>query len=105
MIIQAHPFRNNGTAADLNFLDGLEIMNMHPGQKSRTALASKYAAENHIPIVTVGTDLHHCEHVGISALRTRILPENEAHLVQILRSGDYIFEIGSHPMLPYNIGN
>ncbi len=100
LIIQAHPFRNSGTAVDLDFLDGLEIMNMHPYQKSRTAVAAKYAAENHAPIVTVGTDLHHHEHVGISALRTKVLPEDEVHLVQILRSGDYIFEIGGYPMMP-----
>lgn len=101
LIIQAHPFRNGGTAANLAFLDGLEIMNMHPGQKSGSAMAARYANEQKVPIVIIGTDLHHNSHAGISALRTKVLPENEAHLVQILRSRDYIFDIGGYPMLPY----
>jgi predicted metal-dependent phosphoesterase TrpH len=100
LIIQAHPFRNNGTPANLNSLDGLEIMNMHPDQKSRSAMAAKFANENNVPIVTIGTDLHHNEHVGICSLRTKTLPTTEKELVALLRKGDYIFDIGGYPMLP-----
>lgn len=101
LIIQAHPFRNNGIAADLNFLDGLEIMNMHPGQRSRSAVAAKFAHDEKIPIVTISTDLHHKEHAGLSAMRTKLLPENEKQLIEIIKSKDYIFDIGGYPMLPY----
>ena len=103
LIIQAHPFRNDGEAADLRFIDGLEIMNMHPGQRSRSGIAAKFSSKQSVPVVTIGTDLHHREHTGVSALRTKVLPENEKHLVQILRGRDYIFDIGGYPMLPYAI--
>ena len=83
------------------FLDGIEIMNMHPGKQSRVALATKYALEHNYQLFTVGTDLHHRGHEGVSALRTKILPENEKQLVELLKSRDYIFEIGGLPMLVY----
>ena len=105
LVIQAHPFRDHteGPAVQISadFLDGVEIMNMHPGKQSRVALAAKYAVAHGYPLLTVGTDLHHRGHEGVSALRARILPENEQQLVELLKSRDYIFEIGGLPMLPY----
>lgn len=100
LIIQAHPFRNTGCAADLKSLDGLEIMNVHPGQQSRSVLAAKFAADAGAPLVTIGTDVHETGHVGLSALRTKVLPQNEKQLIEILKSGDYVFDIGGYPMLP-----
>ncbi len=103
LIIQAHPYRENCGCFPVNpdCIDGIEIMNMHPGKLSENGFSAKYAASNNISLLTIGTDLHHAEHVGISALRTKIIPENEKHLVQILKNKDYIFEIGGYPMLPY----
>jgi len=101
LIIQAHPFRYDRTVADLDVLDGLEIMNMHPDKNSRSDLAIQFAKDHKVPIVTIGTDMHHSHHVGVSALRTKILPQNEKQLVDIIKSKDYIFEIGGHPVLPY----
>ncbi|MBO5070826.1 MAG: PHP domain-containing protein [Roseburia sp.] len=116
LILQAHPFRNGCTPARPECLDGIETMNLHPNHNSRVAVASRYAknwgslnwnsqnwsSQNwNSPIVTIGTDLHHWGHEGVSALRTKVLPETESQLVEILRSKDYIFEVGGCPMLPY----
>ncbi len=103
LIIQAHPRRKNGVIMSMEYLDGLEIMNMHPGHNSLQGITAKYAAENNVPIVIAGTDLHHKGHEGVAAIKTRILPENEKELIEILRSGDFIFDIGGYPMLPYTL--
>lgn len=96
VFIQAHPFRDGITPVSPEFLDGVETFNMHPGHNSRIAFASKFAKENNIKIRTVGSDFHHInrDHEGISALRTRVLPRDSFHLAEILKSGDYLFEIG-----------
>ena len=102
VILQAHPFRNGMKRVEPKFLDGIETMNMHPNHNSRVAVASQYAGGwNSTPIVTIGTDLHHWGHEGVSALRTKVLPETESQLVEILRSRDYVFDVGGFPMLPY----
>ncbi len=101
IICQAHPFRHGITPIDGAHLDGIEAFNMHPGHNSRVTVASRYAAVEHIPIITVGTDLHHPGHEGSAALRARFLPKNNDELIALLRSGDYLFEIGGHPLLPY----
>lgn len=101
LIIQAHPFRDGMALANPECLDGIETMNMHPGHNSRVSIATRYASEKKFPVVTIGTDLHHFGHEGLSALRTRVLPENEMQLVEILRSRDYLFEIDGCPMLPH----
>lgn len=101
LILQAHPFRNGMTLVSPECLDGIETMNMHPNHNSRVAVATRYAMEKEYPVITIGTDLHHPGHEGISALRTKVLPETEGRLVELLRSKDYIFEVGGCPMLPY----
>ena len=127
VILQAHPFRNGMKLVEPEFLDGIETMNLHPNHNSRVAVASRYvekiasreddARKQDLrnlqntgntqtksvssPVVTIGTDLHHWGHEGVSALRTKVLPETERQLVEILRSRDYIFEVGGFPMLPY----
>ena len=101
LILQAHPFRNGMTLANPECLDGIETMNLHQDHNSRVAIAIRYAWEKKFPVVTIGTDLHHIGHEGTSALRTRVLPENESQLVELLRSGDYLFEVGGCPMLPH----
>jgi len=104
LIIHAHPYRENCGSSPVNpeFLDGVEIMNMHPGKMSENGLAAKFAKDNNISLVTIGTDLHRAAHAGVSALRTKVLPQNEKELVKILKSKDYIFEIGGFPMIPYS---
>ncbi len=105
LIIEAHPFREDCgcSPVDPRFVDGYEIMNMQPGKLSKNVIAAKYARENGVSLVTIGADLHHARQLGLCSLRAKILPQNEKELVALLRSGDYIFDIGGYPMLPYAI--
>lgn len=101
VFLQAHPFRNDMTLVNPEILDGIEVFNMHPGHNSRVGLASKYAKENGFGVITAGSDYHHKDrgHEGVSALRTRHLPEDGFELAKLLKSGDYLFEIGGSQII------
>lgn len=96
VIVQAHPFRNGMTEVDPKLLDGYETFNLHPNHNARIGIAARYAKENNAKILTAGSDFHHpdCGHEGVTALRTAVLPENSFELAEILKSGDYVFEVG-----------
>lgn len=96
VFIQAHPFRDGMEYAAPELLDGVETFNMHPGQNSRVGFAARFAKENNIKIRTAGSDFHHRgrNHEAVAALRTRTLPKDSFELAEILKSGDYLFEIG-----------
>lgn len=104
LLIQAHPFRNGMTEVPVECLDGIESFNMHPNHNSRVALASKYA-KKHCLIQTAGTDFHHQGHEGMAAFLTRTEVKTSCDIVNILRSGDYFFEIGGNILLPYGVLN
>lgn len=98
LLVQAHPFRNGMTSVSLELLDGIEAFNMHPNHNSRVALAAKYAREHGL-IPTVGSDFHHIGHEGISALLTKTEIKTSNDIVDVLNSGDYLFEIGGSILL------
>lgn len=102
VFIQAHPFRDPCFPITAQLLDGVEVFNLHPGHNSRIALAACYAKENNVPIITAGSDLHYSPkgHSGASALRTATLPQDSFELAALLKSGDYILEIGDCIILP-----
>ena len=97
-LLQAHPFRNGMEQIDADLLDGVEVFNMHPNHNSRVAVAEKYAEKNG-KIKTMGTDYHHLNHDNLCATRAPYLPQNEKELIKLLRSEDYIFEIGDRIIL------
>lgn len=99
LLIQAHPFRNGMTQVDPKYLDGIETFNMHPNHNSRVALAAKYAKEHDL-IPTIGTDFHHPGHEGLSALLTETELRTSHDIVNVLKSRNYIFEIGGSVVLP-----
>jgi len=101
VFIQAHPFRNGMELMNPELLDGVETFNMHPGHNGKIAVACRYAKENGFKIKTAGGDYHHKNrgHEGVSALRTKVLPEDSFELAEILKSGDYIFEIGGDALV------
>ena len=101
VFIQAHPFRDGCEPADATMLDGVEVFNMHPHHNSRCILASLYAKENGIPLTTAGTDFHHLKpgHIATTALRCRSLPVDSFGVAELLKSGDYILEIGDKYIL------
>ena len=71
---------------------------MHPNHNSRVALAAKYAREHGL-IPTVGSDFHHIGHEGVSALLTKTEIKTSGDIVRVLRSRDYLFEIGGSVLL------
>ncbi len=103
LFLQAHPFRKGMVPTDPDYLDGIEAYNMHPGHNSGVTKAARYATRRNFPVITVGTDLHHPGHEGSAALRAKTLPKTEGELVALLRSRDYLFEIGGHPLFPYTV--
>lgn len=99
LLIQAHPFRNGMTEVAPEYLDGIESFNLHPNHNSRVAMASKYAKEHRL-IETAGTDYHHPGHEGMTALLTETEIETSRDIVGVLRSGNYLFEIGGSILIP-----
>ena len=86
---------------DASLLDGAETFNMHPGHNAAIGLSVKYAKENGLTITTAGSDFHHLnvKHEGVSALRTRTLPKDSFELAELLKQGDYLFEIGGEAIV------
>lgn len=101
VFVQAHPFRDGMERVSPELLDGIEVFNMHPGHNSRVAIAARYAYENGLFLTTAGSDFHHPGrgHEGISAVRTKTLPKDSYELAEILKSGDYIMEIGKNAIV------
>jgi len=101
VFIQAHPFRDGMTLCDPSLIDGIESFNMHPGHNSRIGLAVRYAGENSFNIKTAGSDFHHPNrgHEAVSALRTSIIPQDSFGIADILKSRDYILELGENSIV------
>ena len=57
-------------------------------------VATAYAYEKDLAIKIAGGDCHDRGDQGLTALRTRVLPKDSFEIAQILKSGDYVFEIG-----------
>lgn len=96
VFVQAHPMRDGMKIVDPALLDGMEVFNMHPNHNSKVGLASVYAKEKGISIITAGSDFHHPNrnHEGVAAIRTAYLPKDSFDLAKLLKSGDYLLEIG-----------
>ena len=100
-VVQAHPFRDGMTDVDPAILDGIETFNMHPGQKSRNAVVNLYAGEENFGIRIVGSDFHFLRGRGpsVSAIRTKTLPDDSFGIAAILKSGDYLGEVGTRALI------
>ena len=94
VLLQAHPFRAGMELADPALMDGIECMNLHPRHNSAVGLATQYAYENNLRIKIAGGDCHSLGDEGLVALRTRKLPTDSFEIAEILKTGDYVFEIG-----------
>ncbi len=101
VFLQAHPFREGMEKVNPAILDGIEVFNMHPNHNSKVGLAAVYAKEQNFSVVTAGSDFHHPDrcHEGVSAIRTKVLPQDSFHLASILRSGDYLMEVGRNNII------
>ena len=100
LILQAHPFRNKMELAPLEFLDGIESFNCHPGHNSKIGEAARYARNNDL-IVSGGTDYHHEGHHGICVMRTKQTLRDSFDVAEVLKSRDYLFDISGSVVYPY----
>lgn len=101
VILQAHPFRNGMELMDKNFIDGIETFNMHPNHNAKIALANRYYKENPHFIVTTGSDYHHQNHEATGLILSKTLPKDSFEFAELLKSKDYLFDIGGCIVLPY----
>lgn len=101
VFVQAHPMRDGMKIYDVSLLDGMEVFNLHPNHNSKVGIASVYAHDNNIPIIIAGSDFHepNKNHEGVAALRGSYLPEDTFELAKLLRSGDYLLEIGRNNII------
>lgn len=100
VIVQAHPFRCGMVLQNLEILDGIEVYNMHPNHNASVSLAAKLESEHPSMIVTGGTDFHHDGHQGMCAVRTKEMPHDSFEIAEILKGGDYFFDIWGDAVLP-----
>ncbi len=100
VLLQAHPYRNDIVQMSHDLLDGIEVFNCHPNHNSRVAVAARVANAEENFITVAGTDFHHPTHQGLGAVRARFAPETSADIVKLLRSGDYLFEVGGSIVIP-----
>lgn len=99
LIIQAHPYRDGMTEMPSGLIDGVEAFNLHPGHNSRVALAARYAQKNNL-IVTCGSDFHHEVHQGTAAFLTKTEVKSSRDIVDAIRNGAYLLEVGGYKLLP-----
>lgn len=57
LFFAAHPFRNGMTVIPASVIDGVEVMNGHPGHESRNDLAEAYANRYNL-LKSSGSDFH-----------------------------------------------
>ena len=100
LIIQAHPFRNNIVLADLDYIDGIEVYNMHPGHNSRIGIAAKLVKENPRLLITGGTDFHHEGHEGMCALCSYRKITDSHSAAEVISSRDFIFDVWGNKIIP-----
>ncbi len=88
LVFQAHPFRNNMTITDPDYLDGIEVYNAHGRHNSRNDFAQIWA-EKYGLLPISGSDIHHDYDLPGGGILTDEPIESMAQLMQILRTGNY----------------
>lgn len=88
LLIQAHPYRGACYPADPRYLDGVEVLNQNHDWDNQNPKALEFAQENNL-IQTSGSDCHTPYQVGNGGIVCDALPEDDAALLALLRSGNY----------------
>lgn len=88
LIVQAHPYRKKCTPAIACYLDGVEVCNRNPRHENHNERAEEYAALHGL-LRTGGSDCHRTEDIAQGGILAQTLPEDDAALVRLLRSGNY----------------
>ena len=100
VILQAHPFRKNMELAPVEYIDGIETMNMHPNHHAKPSIAFKYAKENNL-LVSGGSDFHHKGHHALCLMRTEKEMKTSFDVAEALKSKTAIFDCSGHIIIPY----
>jgi len=87
--VQAHPFREKCIPVDVKYLDGVEVMNMHPRHDSQNHLAWEMAKQDERLILLCGSDCHQLPDIGAGGILSETLPEDEKALADLLRSKNF----------------
>ncbi len=102
IVFHAHPYRNDRVGVDFQIprlADGVESINLHPCVNSDNGFVTRDA--HRAGILTIcGTDYHHKNHEGMTAVLVKKLPETESDLRDLLTSGDYLFEVNGNVIIP-----
>lgn len=88
LLVQAHPYRKKCTPAIACYLDGVEVCNRNPRHENNNERAEEYAALHRL-LRTGGSDCHRTEDIAQGGILAQTLPEDDAALVRLLRSGNY----------------
>ena len=91
LLIQAHPNRKGCTMADHRYVDGMEVLNMHPGHLCHNFNEKTLEYADRWPelIRISGSDCHEAHHLAQGGIIASWLPENEEELVRLLRSNKF----------------
>ena len=91
LTIQAHPLRYGHRLRDPSEVDGYEIHNGHPEQRSHNDAMAMFTSEllAEGKILISGTDHHDAHHMPNSGIATDIPITSLSQLVDILKGGSY----------------
>ena len=95
VIIQAHPYRSGVVPADPDYIDGIEVFNLHPSHNSKIGLAAKFARETG-KFITAGTDFHDYGRGCLCSLLSKEPVTDTYQLADILKKRDYALEVGGY---------
>ena len=88
VLIQAHPFRDGCFPSNPEFLDGAEVLNLHPRQNNNNSKAFQFAKDNNL-LMTAGSDCHRMGDYCRAGILTEVLPEDTFELANIIKSENY----------------
>lgn len=89
MWFQAHPFRFGIMLAEDNIIDGIEVFNGHPTQKSHNHMAEQWKKTYPHFIGISGSDHHDLAHYPDAGILTEEPVTSNEQLLKILRSGAF----------------
>lgn len=101
VILHAHPFRDGMEPTPLEYVDGVETFNCHPGHNSRIALACRLSREQGL-LVSGGSDFHEEGRDGTCFTRTKTKIRDSYDIAEAIKSRDFLLDVFGHIVLPYN---
>ena len=93
VVFQAHPFRDNITVANPNYLDGIEVFNGNVRHQSRCEIALSWAYKYSLRILS-GSDFHEIEDFARGGIVTSRKVNNMDDFKKLLLDNDYSIKYG-----------